>query len=91
MAQWTLCDTGNHDACSAVESSAKTPRFSYPYGAMNFRMRSGPGFLKISVPLSLSQDEGRTYVSNNLRASLFIDDLSIDAAVIQIHLACPYL
>ncbi len=54
-------------------------------------MRNGPVFWKISVPFRLSQDEGRTYLSKNLRASPFIDDLSIDAAVIQIHLAGPYL
>jgi hypothetical protein len=29
------------DACSPVETSANTPRFSYPYIAMNFHGRVG--------------------------------------------------
>jgi hypothetical protein len=31
LRNWELLD----DACGAVETSAKTPRFSHPYGAMN--------------------------------------------------------
>jgi hypothetical protein len=34
---WQLLD----DACSAVETSGNTPRFSNPYGAMNFQGRFG--------------------------------------------------
>jgi hypothetical protein len=39
----------------------------------------------------LSQDEGRTDLSKNLRASPFNNDLSIDSAFSQIHLAGQYL
>jgi hypothetical protein len=34
---WELCN----DACNAVETSANTPRFSYPYCVMNFHGRVG--------------------------------------------------
>jgi hypothetical protein len=34
---WELLD----DACSVVETSLNAPRFSHPYGAMNFHFRFG--------------------------------------------------
>jgi hypothetical protein len=36
---WQLREA--HDACSAVETSVNTPRFFYPYGAMDFHSRVG--------------------------------------------------
>jgi hypothetical protein len=33
------------DGCSNIENSANTPRFSHPYGAMNFHVRVGIRFL----------------------------------------------
>ncbi len=33
---WPRRNERSGDACSAVVTSANAPRFSYPYGAMNF-------------------------------------------------------
>jgi hypothetical protein len=74
---WHLRD----DACSA----ANTPRFSYPYGAMNFMAVLAIKILIVNsctrcrlIFKRLSQDEGRNEFSKNLRASPFNDDLSVD-------------
>ncbi len=78
---WQLRD----DACIGVETCANIPRFSYPYCALNFMANSLANTGRILIAnctirrlifKRLSQDEGQTDFSKNLRASPFNDDLS---------------
>ncbi len=80
-----------------VETSANTHN-SNPYGATNFMaelaikiLNSDSSTISRLIFKRLSLDEGRTDFSKNLRASLLNDDISIETAFSQIHLAGQYL
>jgi hypothetical protein len=79
-AQWTLHDIGNY-----AMMPINTPRFSYPYGVINFEFMAALAlkFLIANICMrwrwifkELSQDRGRVDFSKNLRASLFNKYLS---------------
>jgi hypothetical protein len=55
-----------------------------PIGFQNSQSKNKEEALNFT---GLSQDGGRTDLSENLRASLYNDDLSIETTFSQIHLA----
>jgi hypothetical protein len=87
-----------YDAFSVVETSANTPRFSYPYNMINFVPLLGIRILIANICTrwrrffkELPHDGGLTDFFENLCASLFNDKLLNEPTVSKIHLAGQHL